>query len=760
MTQDQQQTTNLQSIPSSQSEDDSSHSNANLRQLKRLSCAMMSSSSFGSFELHPSHLLNLLLAPDLEDSLTHEALLAANNVAIFRLLPLILAAIHRIGDTPTHRQNYIKLVSVLRMRVAACRGIKLRFLLLIRNPAFARQWNVKLVHRRDCYQSARHALDDYAREMSATPTSSRLSQSDSTLFRLADSKQVEGWLEDKKTLISFAARRLLHPEHGIRIRTINWFMRPIRVAFFGTELVDGIMERANFRSRAQAIELAQRILDLGLINKVGGHSSKFTDSKKRVYQCRLALQREDGRHCCVKTENNKIIRCWDDLGKQPVAIKQIEVQLPMDMVDLQSFEFWTNTAYVRDVDKGYRYGYRAITHPLYCGGLNPLANLDFPKDISEDVSASDNVSTASFGSSSLDFASDQLPTKSAISIAEINDIRQDSSVIGSVVVRKVFSSIARPMIVELRVPMENADLEEDEQHIILPPGILIKEGDNLMQDLGVQVMFQVFNHIWQSSPLTKPKYTKPPFSFCYEVFPTNPTQGFMEAMTGLIPLKDFDWANWSNRFGLDPARVDDILRSTVGSYIGAYICGGRDRHFDNVLVKDNQYLLHIDFGFLMGTSPPIDGPRIAIAPQMEAVFKKLDIWDRFVNMCVDAFLALRAEAPAIIRSFVMMFSKAGYDEAQIRSFVQGKFSLNVHDSEKRAGELIKRQLVMSSGDIKTKFKAFAHAHIDPAWYGLLEKGFPPAVAIMKLVDAKEQKAAKKLSQRTAVIISDEQKIQL
>ena len=187
---------------------------------------------------------------------------------------------------------------------------------------------------------------------------------------------------------------------------------------------------------------------------------------------------------------------------------------------------------------------------------------------------------------------------------------------------------------------------------------------------------------------------------------------------------------------------------------------GRDRHFDNVLIKDDKHLLHIDFGFLMGTSPPIDGPHIAIAPQMEAVFRDLKVWDKFVQMCVDAFIALRRVAPAIIRTSVIMFSKAGYEEEQIRSYLRGRFSLNVHEREDKAAETLRRQIVNSSGDIKTRFKAFAHEHIDPAWYGLLEKGFPPAVAIMKIVDAKEQKAAKKLSQQTVIEVREDEKIHL
>lgn len=224
------------------------------------SISSVTTTSFSSFELRPDHLLTLLLAPDLEDSLTPAALLAANNVAIFRLLPLILAAVHRMGESPTRRQCFVKLVSVLRMRVAACRGLKLRFLLLIRNPAFANHWLVKLVHRRDCYSAAKHALEDFAMELPAKCSSPALSlaiSDDFISFRRSDSKQVAGWLNDKRTLISFAARRLLHPERGIHIRTINWYMRPIRAAFFATELVDGIMEHANFRSRSEAVQLAR-----------------------------------------------------------------------------------------------------------------------------------------------------------------------------------------------------------------------------------------------------------------------------------------------------------------------------------------------------------------------------------------------------------------------------------------------------------------------------------------------------------------------
>lgn len=187
---------------------------------------------------------------------------------------------------------------------------------------------------------------------------------------------------------------------------------------------------------------------------------------------------------------------------------------------------------------------------------------------------------------------------------------------------------------------------------------------------------------------------------------------------------------------------------------------GRDRHFDNVLVKDDNHLLHIDFGFVMGNNPPIDGPPIAIAPQMELAFRRLDVWDLFSDMFVDAFMALRERAPSIVRTSILLFSMAGFNPDQIRHFLSSRLSLNIHEHDQKSKDFMKRQLHMSSGDIKTKFKQFSHAHIDPAWYGLLEKGFPPAVAIMKIVDAKDNRVARRLAEnrKQSSIVADDERI--
>lgn len=454
------------------------------------------------------------------------------------------------------------------MRIAACRGLKLRFLLLIKNAGFARHWDVKLVHRKDCYSSAKHVLEDLGRDMKCQNESGKSFEMARQLSQVdrADSKDVVGWFNNTELVIAFATKKLLHNQHGIRTRTLKWHMRTIKSAFHGSELVDGIMERANFNTREEAVALAQRLIDLGIVHKMGSRSQIFHDENKKVYQCRIAMQRDDAGHCRVVTDGGEVIQEWNQVQCTSFKkVSQIEIQIAMDMIDLQSYEFWTNSVYVKGAVKGYHYGYRAITHPLHCLGSKVDDHLDLSKQLSDDPTLSGDSELTSIDDVSMSFTS--------ISLDDVNHLQQDAAVIGSVVVRKVFSSIARPMIVELRVPMENADLDVDDHHMTLSPGLLVKEGDNLMQDLGVEVMFQCFNHVWAHSSVYANKESEVPFSLNYEVFPTSPSQGFMEAVTGLTSLKVYDWHMWRDKYGRNEERVNEMLRSTVGAYVGTYVCG-------------------------------------------------------------------------------------------------------------------------------------------------------------------------------------------
>jgi hypothetical protein len=45
-----------------------------------------------------------------------------------------------------------------------------------------------------------------------------------------------------------------------------------------------------------------------------------------------------------------------------------------------------------------------------------------------------------------------------------------------------------------------------------------------------------------------------------------------------------------------------LVSSAAASYVSAYILGIRDRHFDNILIRQDGTLFHVDFGHILGWS--------------------------------------------------------------------------------------------------------------------------------------------------------------
>jgi hypothetical protein len=129
---------------------------------------------------------------------------------------------------------------------------------------------------------------------------------------------------------------------------------------------------------------------------------------------------------------------------------------------------------------------------------------------------------------------------------------------------------------------------------------------------------------------------------------------------------------------------------------------------------------------------------------MEAAFRAVGAWERFVDECEAAFLTIRRAAPAVIRTAVLMFTKAGFPAQVVREYLSGPLSLNTRAaSEGAAGAVVRRFVVKSSQHWRTKLKSYSHQKIDPAFYSALESGYAPAVLAMKIVDSKQQAALKR-----------------
>lgn len=74
---------------------------------------------------------------------------------------------------------------------------------------------------------------------------------------------------------------------------------------------------------------------------------------------------------------------------------------------------------------------------------------------------------------------------------------------------------------------------------------------------------------------------------------------------------------------METSEKNMFLASLAGSVVAGYVLGIRDRHQDNMLIKDRHIFFHIDFGHLWNQGPLVDAPRVAIPIRLKANLKEV-----------------------------------------------------------------------------------------------------------------------------------------
>lgn len=245
-------------------------------------------------------------------------------------------------------------------------------------------------------------------------------------------------------------------------------------------------------------------------------------------------------------------------------------------------------------------------------------------------------------------------------------------VITQVVVKKIFSSKAKPCLLEVTYKRESStsnaikgsksDLETSRSSTsskkssskrkskpvaASPPlpatpqtGLFIfKKGDDLRVDMLVQTMFYIFNTIWANSGL---KHV--PFTHQYKIIPMGADIGAVEFVTGSESIQTFDWNSWRN---LTAEQRSIFIRSAAGGYVAGWVLGIRDRHQDNMMIRHGHIFYQIDFGHMFNEKPTIDAPRFSIPDEMKTVMSSEE-WELFKDVCADAFRALHRMSNVII----------------------------------------------------------------------------------------------------------------
>ena len=146
-------------------------------------------------------------------------------------------------------------------------------------------------------------------------------------------------------------------------------------------------------------------------------------------------------------------------------------------------------------------------------------------------------------------------------------------------VKKIFDSKTKPKLVAL------TNTKTDEKKLVI-----LKIGDNTIQDLFIEKLFHLFNSIWRKNVHMFSCHL--PFAQTYSIIPVSQNMngiGYLEIIDESDTLVGQDWKNINEKY---------TLASAIGGYIAGFICGVRDRHKDNMLItKTNRIFFHIDFGY-------------------------------------------------------------------------------------------------------------------------------------------------------------------
>ncbi|XP_017779858.1 PREDICTED: phosphatidylinositol 4,5-bisphosphate 3-kinase catalytic subunit delta isoform [Nicrophorus vespilloides] len=233
---------------------------------------------------------------------------------------------------------------------------------------------------------------------------------------------------------------------------------------------------------------------------------------------------------------------------------------------------------------------------------------------------------------------------------------------------KVMDSKMRP----LWIVFENSDTMADDIYIIF------KNGDDLRQDMLTLQMLRVMDKLWKEEGLD---FRMNP----YKCISTEYRIGMIEVVLNAETIANIqkervmfsatspfrkesllDWLKYHNKTeaALKQA-IYEFTLSCAGYCVATYVLGVADRHSDNIMVKKNGQLFHIDFGHILGHFKEKFGfkrERVPFVLTHDFVHviskgeKKNLEFKMFQQYCEQAFLILRKHGGLILSLFAMMIS--------------------------------------------------------------------------------------------------------
>lgn len=233
--------------------------------------------------------------------------------------------------------------------------------------------------------------------------------------------------------------------------------------------------------------------------------------------------------------------------------------------------------------------------------------------------------------------------------------------------------------------------------------MIVKSGDDLRQEQLAMSVIKKFHDIFKKANL-------PLWLYPYEIMAVSSTGGFIEAVHDSVSihiLKEKGSNTLDEFFSNAYHKPDDLLNAQInfvnslaGYSLVCYILQIKDRHNGNILIDREGHLIHIDYGFILATSPGSLGYEKAHFKLTTEYIKVMELGNNqsmyplFVDLFKRGYLELRKHCSDIITIIEMMMPKSNMycfsKGEETLNALRNRFQMNLSDEDacKYAEQLI------------------------------------------------------------------------
>lgn len=236
--------------------------------------------------------------------------------------------------------------------------------------------------------------------------------------------------------------------------------------------------------------------------------------------------------------------------------------------------------------------------------------------------------------------------------------------------------------------------------------LMFKKGDDLRQDMLTLQILRIMDNIWKENGLDLRMNV-------YSVLPTNQKEGLIEVVTDSstqaeiqMRLADlavtaafnrkciYQWLETHNPIKADFEKAMEVFMLSCAAYsVATYVLGVADRHSDNIMIKKNGQIFHIDFGHILGNFKSKFGVKRERCPFVLTIdyvyvikrgYRDKEEFKRFETICEKAFMLLRKESKFLIALFMIMINTGIPEVSCFKDIEYLKETLVPHKTDEEA----------------------------------------------------------------------------